>query len=1057
MPCTPFGLAAGLFTTTESFHAGPEGAFDVGVTPGDPASYQIRHSGSVVATRARGIYADALSWNLFPGGHFLAVQLVRDTGVGFVDYRLDVWDVTTPGSPTDVSPTTGPLSGSGTPQLHCDPSTDGKAYHLWIGEGGNQSHNHAVYRSESGAHLCSGMASSATGQRFAERTGDDIRIFLGPPSGAELGRCPLPAGRLTVVEGCQVFPEVVIGGPPGTTTSTRTYTLRNAGDDCLVVSAIADVAPFRVTATMPTMPVSLSPTESMTVVVEFAPTATGSTGETHLAITRSPAAGDDHLCAEGTARDPMASLSFAPTGLSFGTHPAGTPVGGGRLTITNNGELPVTIEVPAPPPGLRFDWASVPPGTSLGITSSRDVAVTFTPLEEGPASGTLIVHSSLPGSPHSFPLSGTGCVAAGELSFPLAPFPAFGDVEVGYRNVRFVTVANTGDGDALLRARISDTTTGFALADATGSITSAEAQRVWTIPPAVRCGPGTTGSGEVLVAVNFWATGAPGPRSATLTLEQLSGGAVVASQDYPLSAVVVPGVALDLAAALDRSGSMADPVCERQKSDAAIEAGQLLVQLMRPDVDDRVATVRFNQNPEPIQPITPVSESTAPTQDAVAAGLNATSLAPDGSTSIAGAAMAGLAEIETPRPAPPGELRKVVVILTDGMDNTAYQDPATGTWYSVMGGRSRRPSSSFGIPWSLFDMVDTEPLSWPMGVSGYAVGIGAEENIDRGQLAALSTGSGGFYLVVTCLAGDQFFQLEKYFLQIFMDAVGMASVEDPVFTINPGEVQRFEFDLLRGDVAGLVTVFDKDNVRLPFRIVSPEGEELSMTAAPPGFATRSGTAPTARFLEFKVPQTEPHRYAGRWVVEVAHTGRGPGEGDNVTHGYAKTAVYGIAIGAGSNFRMQPYVSPGPVSVGEPIRLTAVLSEAGWPAMGAQVTVEATSPSGRQSTWTLRDDGAHGDGDADDGEYAELYDRATEGGSYLFTFRAEGRTRDGEPVRREATLAKYVQGRLSLDPTPNRGDGGALDKCCQLLARWLPLLGAGLLIVIVLLLWQVLFR
>ena len=56
-------------------------------------------------------------------------------------------------------------------------------------------------------------------------------------------------------------------------------------------------------------------------------------------------------------------------------------------------------------------------------------------------------------------------------------------------------------------------------------------------------------------------------------------------------------------------------------------------------------------------------------------------------------------------------------------------------------------------------------------------------------------------------------------------------------------------------------------------------------------------------------------------------------------------LYGIAIGVGSGFRILPFVTPGPVYVGDPILLTALISEAGLPIRGCTVTVEATRARG----------------------------------------------------------------------------------------------------------------
>jgi hypothetical protein len=109
--------------------------------------------------------------------------------------------------------------------------------------------------------------------------------------------------------------------------------------------------------------------------------------------------------------------------------------------------------------------------------------------------------------------------------------------------------------------------------------------------------------------------------------------------------------------------------------------------------------------------------------------------------------------------------------------------------------------------------------------------------------------------------------------------------------------------------------------------------------------------------------------------------------------------------------------------------------------GCTVTVDVVAPGGQ--TWTnivLMDDGAHDDGDADDGEYARAFTQTAVAGTYTFTFRAQGFTRDGEPVNREAVRSKYVEGTVR----PPTGDPG--DECCKrlvtLLERWIASSASG---------------
>jgi hypothetical protein len=205
-----------------------------------------------------------------------------------------------------------------------------------------------------------------------------------------------------------------------------------------------------------------------------------------------------------------------------------------------------------------------------------------------------------------------------------------------------------------------------------------------------------------------------------------------------------------------------------------------------------------------------------------------------------------------------------------------------------------------------------------------------------------------------------------------------------------------------------------------------------------------------------MPKAEPNRYAGTWQVVIRHPKQICYGGlditkdnrDNANQGVGfisrrgckketQPLLYGIALGVGSNFRMQPYVTPSPVYVGEPIQLNAVLTEAALPITGATVTVRAESPTGVISDHVLKDDGAHGDSDPDDGEYGKLFTATSVDGVYHFTFRAEGRSREGRTVVREAIRDKEV---LRKGPPPG-GNGndrpgndlpndGKGDECCE---------------------------
>jgi hypothetical protein len=379
----------------------------------------------------------------------------------------------------------------------------------------------------------------------------------------------------------------------------------------------------------------------------------------------------------------------------------------------------------------------------------------------------------------------------------------------------------------------------------------------------------------------------------------------------------------------------------------------------------------------------------------------------------------------------------------------------------------------------------------PADVKLYGVGIG--DDVDTGRLGQLCPTTGGQFLHVHDFSGLDFFKLEKHFTQIYMATVDLTQISDPTFWINPNENHEHPFVVLRGDVTIMVVIFDRDGVRLPFWLLTPKGEIIELANIPPGFQIRPGMTKTARFMEVRLPQGEPDRYAGQWKVIIRHDGKfcfasgapsaaawttmgsggaasgasaafmdqsgGPAFGFTTKRckpDVTDPAMYGIALGAGSNFRMFPFIEPGIVKVGDPIRLNALVTEFSLPVLHCTVTVEATSPGGTITLLNLYDDGSHEDGDADNGDYGGRYTQTSQEGMYQFLYRAYGTSRDGESVVREATLSKWVEGRDQLVPPGNGrpgGPGGTVgsDACCSRLQRWLQVLGV-LLLILVLVVW-----
>jgi hypothetical protein len=905
-----------------------------------------------------------------------------------------------------------------------------------------------IIRSSNGDTLCSAVPFAPSGQVSGDVTATHLQIKNG---GTVVASCPRPTGQSNVTPDPQNFPEAVIGPgvPPSMSSSTRQFTITNTGDDCLTVNAIGNSGPYAVTATSRALPATLDPGQSMTADVRFAPTTVG-TYNVDLALTLSPAVGDLVLRCRGQARNAITSIGFSGS-VGFGTVPLLSSATR-TLTINNNGDLNVTITIPASVGGGDFTWPAA--GGVVAPGASTSVVLTFAPTSEGPQTRTLTFNSTAPSSPHSVTLVGTGCVARALITIvsPTAPGIDFGSIERGFRMVRIVRVRNPGSGPLNFRATVTGSAL-FGIQRDGASVTAITSSELFTVDPVTACGPLAAGPGEVIFGVVFFANAAPSTVTGMLLIDDHNAPGAPVSFSFNLAAQIIAVVNVDLEVVLDRSGSMGGTSGSRNKSQTSIDAARLLVQLGRVGVDDRVGLVKFNNVPQVFSAITPVTTANQPV---LVNAINGTELAPTGNTSIAGGVIEALRDLDaSPRPVVPPGLRRAVVVLTDGHDNTPYTNPSDGIKYSLLG------------------EDNATPLPAPTNTRIYAVGIG--DSIDTGRLGQLAQATGGAFLHVLEFTGNDFFKLEKHFTQIYMDTVDLATIQDPVTTIVAGAQHVIPFEVLRGDVGCMVVVYDRDGIRIPFFLTTPAGETIDLTAVPSGFQIRPGITNTARFVEIKFPLNEVIRYAGTWKLIVTHDGRAcftKGRQDVLTHshytefpayvydqndfgfGFQPTTckpwgepiMYGFAIGVGSNFRMHPFVDPAVVRIGEPLQLIAEVRELGFPVTSCSVTVDSRAPDGATHSFTMGDDGLHEDGAASDGDYGHRFLQTYMEGTYEFVFRATGYSRDGEPVFREAVRSKYVEGREPLVPVDVSTTHD--DECCRQNERWLRI-GATLLFLILL--------
>ncbi|KRA31372.1 hypothetical protein ASD81_18205 [Nocardioides sp. Root614] len=201
----------------------------------------------------------------------------------------------------------------------------------------------------------------------------------------------------------------------GTTSASRTVTLRNSGNAPLTVSAVTMAGTHPVDfpilgGTCVGAPIAVGAT--CTVQVAFAPTAPD-TRSASLQFTDN-APGSPHVVSLiGSGSPPVVSV---PANQSFGDVPVGSTGAPREVLITNTGlgvlEVPGITVVGANPGdfilGFHLCEGSIDPGDSCAVP------VSFRPGATGARTATLRIADNAAGSPHQVSLTGSG-VGAGRM------------------------------------------------------------------------------------------------------------------------------------------------------------------------------------------------------------------------------------------------------------------------------------------------------------------------------------------------------------------------------------------------------------------------------------------------------------------------------------------------------------------------------------------------------------------------------------------------------------------------------------------------------------------
>ncbi len=270
------------------------------------------------------------------------------------------------------------------------------------------------------------------------------RTLVAGTHGRSAWQLTLPSGGTPTFSpsGTLTFPSTNVG----VTTSAMTETITNTGSANLTFGAGAvalgglDPGDFAIQTDNCSSQNVTFPTGTCTVLVTFKPTAAGSRTAT-LVFTDNATGSPQSVALSGTGLAP--GVSFTAPG-AFPNQITGNASAVTSVTITNNGTasltfgtLTVTGTNSADFSPLSSDTCS---GQTIAISGTCAIGIVFKPTATGARSATINIPDNAPGSPQTFPVSGTGYT----ITFPTAPLN-FGNQQVSTVSAaQTVTLTNTG-------------------------------------------------------------------------------------------------------------------------------------------------------------------------------------------------------------------------------------------------------------------------------------------------------------------------------------------------------------------------------------------------------------------------------------------------------------------------------------------------------------------------------------------------------------------------------------------------------------------------------------
>jgi hypothetical protein len=246
------------------------------------------------------------------------------------------------------------------------------------------------------------------------------------------------AGAIVLTPVVLTFASTVINA----TSALQNITISNISTDTIALQTSSIMGDFKLTAN--TCGASLGPSVGCTVSIAFLPTASGTRTGTFILADD---AGTQTALLTGIGTSP-ATDALSPLALTFAAQQITTASAAQQITLTNSGDLPLTLIAAQITSG---DFTAVNScGNSLNPHSACSISVAFQPKNVGPLTGLLSISDQY--RTQTVTLNGTGIAPPG---VSLAPFSTvtFPNTGVGLTSAgQTVTLTNNGGVQLLLQS-----------------------------------------------------------------------------------------------------------------------------------------------------------------------------------------------------------------------------------------------------------------------------------------------------------------------------------------------------------------------------------------------------------------------------------------------------------------------------------------------------------------------------------------------------------------------------------------------------------------------------